>query len=621
MKIQKFATGGTYVPPLASYTPVTVSNPGRPTSALSPEDSKQTSADLTDKDLLKMLEHLDGLPSDMQKLTSSLQSFYFDQQFGPSTTSNIASRYLGILAQMKTANFNNKQFEKAYDAVSENGGINEFAINERGQLFCTNGENDFKLIKPEDLKDNEGYTPLTNAELLKLRAYNTDLAFNNTILGVVQNGIGIETVNKYIKDIINGLGTTSNTEEGYVSTQQGKLIKGLNDLNQALQSAKSNNVDFNGTTDDLYSYKILTRDQKTQADAALLYIMQSLPENAKALIKTKTKNGTQKEVLDFVSAMVFSNLSGTTDYTIKLEAGPSHKKASAEKTPIDKTKLNPAALIQAGYGQKDSFTIQTSSGGSNGVQINTVRLPIVSKEGKSMGVGTLDDVASSGFAGYLDFENASMGGVNIDPSAFNNVVVNGTSLYVGELPIDINRYSETGDIVPDIAMLGRYKQAQQEIKKDNISDPNEINNIYQKYNLPIMYGPNGDILTNYRKFGILNGSAIDKAFKEKAEFSDYLEETVDENEVENIVSRLQKGRGKEDKLDFQEKGFFNSWWGGYNHIYKGTVFIPVNEDYFSGSVGFGDFPSPEEAETIESKQQALQREKAANATYINPGLL
>jgi len=103
---------------------------------------------------------------------------------------------------MKTANFNNKEFEKAYNAVSANGGINEFAINERGQLFCTNGENDFKLIKPEDLKDNEGYTPLTNAELLKLRAYNTDLAFNNSILGVVQNGIGIETVNKYIKDII-----------------------------------------------------------------------------------------------------------------------------------------------------------------------------------------------------------------------------------------------------------------------------------------------------------------------------------------------------------------------------------------------------------------------------------
>jgi len=64
MKLLKFATGGTYVPPLASYTPVTVSNPGRPTSAASAESSGE-GADLTDKDLLKMLEHLDGLPSDM----------------------------------------------------------------------------------------------------------------------------------------------------------------------------------------------------------------------------------------------------------------------------------------------------------------------------------------------------------------------------------------------------------------------------------------------------------------------------------------------------------------------------------------------------------------------------
>ena len=43
-----------------------------------------------------------------------------------------------------------------------------------------------------------------------------------------------------------------------------------------------------------------------------------------------------------------------------------------------------------------------------------------------MGVGTLSDVATSGFAGYLDLENVTMGGVRIDPTGFQNVAVNGT---------------------------------------------------------------------------------------------------------------------------------------------------------------------------------------------------
>ena len=53
-------------------------------------------------------------------------------------------------------------------------------------------------------------------------------------------------------------------------------------------------------------------------------------------------------------------------------------------------------------------------------------MPIVSKEGNSIGVGTLNDVATSGFAGYLDLGNVTMGGVRIDPTGFRNVAVNGT---------------------------------------------------------------------------------------------------------------------------------------------------------------------------------------------------
>jgi hypothetical protein len=89
-------------------------------------------------------------------------------------------------------------------------------------------------------------------------------------------------------------------------------------------------------------------------------------------------------------------------------------------------------------------------------------MPIVTKEGKSIGTNaTLADVSESGFAGYLNFENASMGGAMISTSGFNNIVINGTALYTGDLPVDLEEYYRTGNIKPDIDMLGRYKQAQE----------------------------------------------------------------------------------------------------------------------------------------------------------------
>nr|DAX09022.1 MAG TPA: hypothetical protein [Bacteriophage sp.] len=47
---------------------------------------------------------------------------------------------------MKKANFNMEEYKNAFNTVSKNGGINELAVNDRGQLFCMNNEGDFELF-------------------------------------------------------------------------------------------------------------------------------------------------------------------------------------------------------------------------------------------------------------------------------------------------------------------------------------------------------------------------------------------------------------------------------------------------------------------------------------------
>ena len=617
--IIKFQQGGASLAPLVSYTPIPqITGGAAPTTATNANSSSKE--DLTDKDLLKLLEGIDGLPNDMDLITQSLQNFYIDRSFGSRVnTSSIESRYISIVNQIKKANFNKKQYDNAFNILKSNGGLNEIAINEDGRIFCINSENDYKLLSYEELEKSSEYTPLTNSELLRIRAYDSNSAFNSNITATLQNGIGMESVNKMIKDIINSLGTTSETESGYVTSGSKQILSGLKDFEKAI---KESGGEFNPVLNNLYKYKIINKDQVEQIKNAFSYIYNTLPENAKTLLKIKSQN-VDGGMAGLIGNLIMSQHNITKEFTLDLEGSNSKESSSKNTGGVGGLKMDPVSMLQAEYGQKEFITIQTAKGNSRGIQIPTLRMPIVSKEGKSIGANaTLNDVTESGFAGYLNFEHASMGGVMINTSGFNNVAVNGTALYTGYLPVDMQEYMMTGNIKPDIDMLGRYKQAQDEIMKDKITDKDEINAIYQEHNLPIMYGENGDVLNNYIKFGMINGTALHSAFNEDTTFADWLTEVNDANIIENTINTLNKNRSDSDKIDFDSA----SWWDknsfiftSHDRMYKGVIFIPVNEDHFTATAGFGEYPEVSEAEAISIKQQSLDRIEAAKQNYNNPG--
>lgn len=621
--------GGIAIPPLVSYQPVVLSSDGTAGTAAgeaisSSSKSSGSESDLTDKDMLKMMEKLEGLPNDMQAVTSLLQGFYIDQQYSPfPNTTNIASRYLQALQLMRTANFNRQMFDDAKTVVEKNGGLHEYAVDSRGYVFCANKEGDFQLLKPEEI-GGSGYTPITNSELLRLRAYDPNMANNNKILEVVGNGIGMKSITEHISSVIKGLGKDESEKDQFVRTPSKEIIGGLQAFKEAAQKAQSEG-NYDGSIDNLYKAKFINATQANQAQAAITYLYQTLPENAKSVLKMRASQHTDEGAIKLMSQLVGSQISSTQKFQLSVDTPTVKTNADGTKTTTgaaNAMKLDPVALLEAGYGQKQTITIQTAGGGMNGLQIPTVRMPIVSKEGKAMGIGTLNDVAESGFGGYLDFSNATMGGVRIDPTGFQNVAVDGTALYAAYLPIDIQEYQNTGNIRPDIDSLKRLKEAQSVIKAQNITDKDKINEIYQAHNLPIMFDGQGDVVGAYKKFGIINGTAIQQAFIEDAQMADYLSETTDENTIRNVLSIIQKGRSKEDRIQFDEKSFWNSLGiGSYDHVYKGTIFIPVNDDYFTYSATMGESITPGQAADIEARQQAKERENMAQRNYVDPGTL
>ena len=610
--IFKFQQGGSAIPPLVSYQPVMVTNNGASETASTVGSSKSSeeSSDLTDKDLLKMLEKLDGLPNDMQALTKVLQNFYIDQQYSPSpNTANIASRYLQALQMMRTINFNRKQYDNAFNIISNNGGINELAINEKGQLICVNEKGDFKYLKPEQLTQITDYRPVTNSELLKLRAYSPELANDNNILGVIANGIGIKGVIEYIQQFINNLGTSDNSTQGYVTTQQGQIINGITTLTSAIQEASQQGIKFDGTTQDLYQYKILNKSQKEQADAALSYIYRMLPENAKTLLKVRTPNGTSEDAQKLIATIIASQIDVTNHYDIELKAGKTAQSIgkSSNAGTKDSTEQETSLIhnvMQSIGGTDTQLKVDRGDGIQmivNGSTYNRVTKP----NGDSIGDTSLSNMLDlSGLGSIIkDTHLITFGDQKITPEQMRNITYNNTGIVRANLPIN-------SDGTVNLKLLEQYQQAENEINAlgENATQE-QISNIFEKHDLKSLLTPNGKPdITKFGAFIVTEGYTTKSNGIKDTDFVKKIDNPTDA-QIELIKESLAIGTGKDRKKP--DIDTFD-WWNPFDYfsvddIYKAAIYIPITNNQLAAVTGANQHIDYDEAMQLEDKYQRFEK--------------
>lgn len=610
--IFKFQQGGSAIPPYAVYQPVVTPEATRTSSAAA---SKQASAkkgnDLTDKDLLELLTKLDGLPSDMAVLTNTLQNFYIDQQNGVIDSTNIASRYIKTIQQLKVANFNKKEYEAAYDKVSSNGGINEVAINERGYLYCTNGK-DFKLLTVDQLKDSEGeYKALTNSELLQYRAHYPEFANKNQMLAIVKNGIGIESINKLINDSINNLGSASDSQEGYGMTKSGDLIKGLQDFQQAVQRSGGK---FDGTINDLYKYKYLTKTQAEQAKKAIQYIYQTMPVNAKTLLKVKS-DGSDNGALKLIETLVSSKIDTQSQFDVDLEGGPTADKAGKNKTGKDDTDLKTSLPlnVQKGIGGVDSFVDIDRGDGIHmsvrGTQYNLINTP----SGESiMDTSLATMLNESGLQGIVkDLRNIQFGDQKLSPEALSQITYNNTGVTRANLPI-----KSDGSV--NLELLEAYEQAEKELDVLRDKSPDKVKEVYDKYGISELLNSDGSY--NQRKFApfmVTEGYTTDALSGLKD--SDFVKEYRgnEDTAVALIQRSLAIGKGKDVQMpDVDTFGWYNpaDWFGWTDTIYKGVIYIPIDNNVNAAVYGANQSLDYNEAMQQEEKYQNFEKNSNQRST-------
>lgn len=614
--IFKFQQGGT-TPPYVAYQPVIVSDK-RTTATQEEAAAAKVASDsdkgkLTSKDLYTMLkEKLKGLPSDvdvaMWKLQSVEESLNLD--FFHDFTSNIENRYLNALQTMNQLSFSREQYDKALDNVKSNGGLNEAAIDQYGQVYMTNGK-DYKLMSPEEAKQS-GWKQMTNQDLLYLRANDPNLSGKDEILNVVNNGIGISQVTKMIQDSIGNLGTNSNSETAYATTQQGQLIQGLNDFIKAAQETGQ----YDASIEDLYKAQIINKTQAQQAQQAIAYIYKTLPQNAKSLLKTRTEGGTDKEALNLISTLVLSKTSEDRSFTVDLEGGPTKKSMSKDanagsKDDTDMKTSLPLQIMQD-MGESDVAPITIDKGDEIQMSVyGSFFSAVTDKKGDTITNTSLQNMlAQSGLQDIVkNVRNITFGDQKLTPEQLSKITYNNTGVVRAELPVN-----EDGTV--KLSVLDDFNAAMNEIKGLGNASREQVEAIKAKYHLDQYLKDDGTPNPKHTApFILTEGYTTEKNGIEDTEYVKHIKNPTDD-QIQLIKDSLTVGTGKDAKVpDIDTFDWYNPFdWFGTENIYKATIYIPISNNVGAAVRGGNQNLDYNEALKYEMKYRNFQKMNDAKTT-------
>lgn len=614
-KKKKYQAGGNL--PFVSFTPTfATSEKGASTSSKS-EDKD----DLTTKDILELLKDMDGLPSDMAQILGSLRNFTMKDSLDPlglSSSSNIASQYIKIINKIKEAKFNREEYNQAFNQLKGNGGLSELAITSEGYLIGTKDGN-FEYFTPEEIFNKEHvekeYTLLTNSNLLYLRANSNDAAFNHKLITVAQNGIGIETINKLITDAITNLGTVTSSEEGYVKTKQGELIKGLDDFYKAVQNSDGN---FNGTINDLYKGKFLTKSQAESAKKAISYIYNTLPTNARSLLKIKS-DGSEEGALKLIETLITTKEDKQTQFDLELVGGKTHKTTNTTNKDNSDLESSLPLNVLKNIGGVDSYIDIDKGDGIHmsirGTQFNQIKTP----SGEPISDTSLSTMLqNSGLQSIVkDMRSIQFGDQKISPEALSFITYNNTGLTRANLPI-----KSDGSVNLDLLEL--YENAERDIELSGDKSSENIKSIYEQYGITSLLNADGTYnQSKFAPFIITEGYTTDAL--SGIQTSEFVREYQGNSDA--AVALMQKslavGTGKNIVTpEVDEFSWYNpaDWFGWTDTIFKGVIYIPITNNVNTAIYGANQNIDYDEALLQEEKYQNFEKmsdQRSTSADLLN----
>lgn len=588
--IPKYQKGGGFDSFFTLYNPVQVESPRQSSSQQRTSGDKSTQGELTQKDFFEMIKDIDGLPNEMNDIINNLVSIFQLNNLTGIDSGNLATTYLQSLNSIRLASQNKKRFDDVIAEASKNGALAEPAITMDGSLLVQDDNGKINSIDLETYNKNKDYYNsriLTVSNLADMRRYDPALIGDHNSFNIIENSIGFESFQDLLDKAKADLGNSQFSESGIYGKE---ALQGLSLISKLPKEKKEELLQ--NALDRMYGYTTSINTNTQQVQDLITYMNMVLPKRAKIWAAWKLGISDEKQaanilITQYLSGRLSDNKQLTVDFKGTMDK-LSGKKSESEDSILD-VEYNTAMKWLEGFGVRTDFVI--NPGTTNAYQVQSNTLPLTTSDGNPLGTNsTLLEASKGEYSGILDFNNASIGGKTIDPYSFGGVVLSDGKISSIDYPIDMNAYNRDGSIVPDISIQTSHarQDADKELASMGINmnsidsikqNYNTINQVYQKHNLNPKYNQDGSVTENWRRFGVINVAVNNNLLgMDVLDDNPLLSEINDDATIDNLISIT-----KDEK--FSKPGIINSIFGGGDHFYKGTLWIPVNSNYQAASIG------------------------------------
>lgn len=564
------------------------------------EDKESTKGKLTEKDLFEMIKDVDGLPNEMKSIITNLKRTLATESLVGADTGELANTYLSSLYKLKLANQNKKRFDESIKEAKDNGSLGEAAITLSGKLLTTDKNGNIMKISLEQYQENpKSYQLLTNSNLAWYRKYDSKTAFskNDEFFEIISNGMGYESFQKLLQQATIALGNYKYEEQGAIEK---KALAGL----QALQGKSEEEKEkiISSITGNNVKYTLTQDSNEENIKTLITYLSRALPERSRVWAALKTGKPEQEAIVSLVGNYLMGNMKQTKSIKIDIPSEGKDGKKSGDSSDLDKMQLNTSQRFLNGLGVQSTYVL--NPGTSRAVQVVANTMPLTDAEGKPIGTNsTLQDAVSGEYAGILDTTHATMGGHTINSAAFGSIILSDGKISSIDYPCTIKN---NGEIIPNTSpkVIKAKQEAEQLLKSKGVDvrKPEDIkkywraiNAAYKKYGLSDAYNDQGEPTGSWRRFGVVNVTASDKALgMDEMDDNPLLKEVTNDSVIDNLVQITKDN-------EFNKKGFFNSLTGSYNRFYEGTLWIPLDVNYHASTTSK---MTVGEARSLEEAQQA-----------------
>lgn len=625
-KTPKYNTGG--VAPFTVFTPAAVGGSQDISSeymagsdALSTKSSStKGTKDDSGKELLNftksLFEKIKGLPIDVKMVSNQIQNFLDRTKlYGKELSINdIAEQYTGYMTQLAMVNHSKEIYDAAKQKAMEKGALGEFAVTSDGKYVVQNIKTaEIKEATLDQIKESKGLlNPLTNGNIADLRAYNPELLLSkgdHYMNTVVANGVSMDEISKKINDLLQTLPEKETTIEGYTKVQSDKIKSGVKLLEKMGQEP------LDEAPDGDYQTKYTTKNNADSIKAALNYIAGVLPENMKAVLKMYAfkRNTTMQQIIVDAAQQRFSS---TESFTITGTSGSSSK-SKGEKELEDEVKNNPLLAMQREIGGTyKTYGLITRDGHAE-MSVNGTHYSMLNgiKEDTSAKKMLMD----SGIQGILDSSyGITFGDQVISPDRLKDIMYDSSD---GGIVVTLPCKIVDGVKQVNLDILEKFEKAEKEAfekthDRKSTQYEKELGRLLKEEHLDSLLDDNG--LPNKKMFGqflVVEAYASDKIpFKDKSsQFMERINNPTKELEdrLNNALSTAPSGKASNYGLDV--KDHWSLFEMTYNDIYRGNLFIPINQNPNSAMLAAGEKTTSNQAVELEELyQRELKRQSYNN---------